>query len=295
MIRPLFLDDLRAEFERVKSNKSQLKQFHQKLAGLRFLDPACGCGNFLVIAYRELRLLEMDVLRRSTAGSSNLDIQNLSLVDVDAFYGIEISEWPARIAEVAMWLMDHQMNVRFSEAFGQYFVRLPLRKSPENRARQRPAAGLEGDPAARTMQLRARQSAVRGRKISNAEQRADMARRGGRRQEQRLVGLRHRLVFQGGGIHSRKRQSRLASCPPIRSPRANRSACFGATSSSGLASRSTLPIDLSPGKARPREKPHVHVVIVGFAAGNGVAETHLRMRRRHDPGHERQEYQPVLG
>ena len=49
-------------------------------------------------------------------------------MDVDAFYGIEISEWPARIAEVAMWLMDHQMNIRLSEAFGQYFVRLPLKK-----------------------------------------------------------------------------------------------------------------------------------------------------------------------
>ena len=59
----MFLDDLRAEFERIKSNKNQLRQFHQKLAGLRFLDPACGCGNFLVIAYRELRLLEIEVLK----------------------------------------------------------------------------------------------------------------------------------------------------------------------------------------------------------------------------------------
>ena len=130
VIRPLFLDDLRAEFDRIKDNKNQLKQFHQKLAGLRFLDPACGCGNFLVIAYRELRLLEIDVLTALHGGQRQLDIRNLSLVDVDAFYGIEISEWPARIAEVAMWLMDHQMNVRLSEQFGQYFVRLPLRKSP---------------------------------------------------------------------------------------------------------------------------------------------------------------------
>jgi hypothetical protein len=131
VIRSLFLDDLRAEFEKIKNNKNQLKQFHQKLAGLRFLDPACGCGNFLVIAYRELRLLEIDVLK-SIYGTEqqHLTIQSLSLVDVDAFYGIEISEWPARIAEVAMWLMDHQMNVRLSEVFGQYFVRLPLKKSP---------------------------------------------------------------------------------------------------------------------------------------------------------------------
>ena len=130
VIRALFLDELQAEFHRIKGNKSQLKQFHQKLANLRFLDPACGCGNFLVIAYRELRLLEIEVLQALHRGQQQLDIHTLSLVDVDAFHGIEISEWPARIAEVAMWLMDHQMNVRLSEVFGQYFVRLPLTKSP---------------------------------------------------------------------------------------------------------------------------------------------------------------------
>jgi hypothetical protein len=132
VIRSLFLDDLRAEFERAKNSKPELRRFHEKIARLHFLDPACGCGNFLVITYRELRLLEIDILKLLYADSREreLDIQRLSLVDVDAFYGIEISEWPARIAEVAMWLMDHQMNIRLSEAFGQYFVRLPLKKSP---------------------------------------------------------------------------------------------------------------------------------------------------------------------
>lgn len=131
VIRSLFLDDLRAEFERSRSNKAELKRFHEKLAALNFFDPACGCGNFLVIAYRELRLLEIEVLGLiHRADQPNLDIQQLSLVDVDAFYGTEIGEWPARIAEVAMWLMDHQMNIRLSEAFGQYFVRLPLKKAP---------------------------------------------------------------------------------------------------------------------------------------------------------------------
>lgn len=131
LIRSLFLDNLRAEFERAKSSRAELRRFHEKIAGLRFLDPACGCGNFLVITYRELRLLEIEILKLLFPGQQpELDIQRLSLVDVDAFYGIEISEWPARIAEVAMWLMDHQMNIRLSEAFGQYFVRLPLKKSP---------------------------------------------------------------------------------------------------------------------------------------------------------------------
>ena len=131
VVRALFLDELRAEFERIQKNKADLRRFHERLGKLRFLDPACGCGNFLVITYRELRLLELDVLRALHGEEQQaLDVQQLSLVDVDAFYGIEISEWPARIAEVAMWLMDHQMNIRLSEAFGQYFVRLPLRKSP---------------------------------------------------------------------------------------------------------------------------------------------------------------------
>ncbi|MGD0089123.1 MAG: DNA methyltransferase [Planctomycetota bacterium] len=129
VIRPLFLDDLRAEFEKVKKNKASLRRFHQKLAKLRFLDPACGCGNFLVISYRELRLLEIEVLK-ALNGSGQQELP-LSLVDVDAFYGIEILEWPTRIAEVAMWLMDHQMNLRFSETFGEPYVRLPLRKSPK--------------------------------------------------------------------------------------------------------------------------------------------------------------------
>lgn len=131
VVRSLFLDDLREDFERAKSNKAELRRLHEKIASQRFLDPACGCGNFLVITYRELRLLEIEILKLLFPGDQpELDVQRLSLVDVDAFYGIEISEWPARIAEVAMWLMDHQMNLRLSAEFGQYFVRLPLKKSP---------------------------------------------------------------------------------------------------------------------------------------------------------------------
>lgn len=131
VIRALFLDDLQEEFRKIGKNKAELRRFQQKLAKLRFLDPACGCGNFLVISYRELRQLEIEILKALHGSEQQeLDVQHLSLIDVDAFYGIEIGEWPARIAEVAMWLMDHQMNIRLSEAFGQYFVRLPLRKSP---------------------------------------------------------------------------------------------------------------------------------------------------------------------
>ncbi len=132
LIHPLFLDDLRAEFERLKSQPKKLYEFHQRLAKLKFLDPACGCGNFLVIAYRELRLLELDILRvlygKSTTLSLDVAAFNI-LCDVDQFYGIEIEEFPAQIAQTALWLMDHQMNMVVSEEFGNYFVRLPLKKS----------------------------------------------------------------------------------------------------------------------------------------------------------------------
>lgn len=130
LIKPLFLDNLRAEFDKVKGNKNMLVEFHKKLSKLKFLDPACGCGNFLVITYRELRLLEIDILRvLYQGGQKMLDISTAVWLDVDQFHGIEIEEWPARIAEVAMWLMDHQMNLMISEEFGNYFARLPLKKS----------------------------------------------------------------------------------------------------------------------------------------------------------------------
>jgi len=133
LVRSLFLDDLRAEFDSIKELKrdreSRLRAFHDNLGKLTFLDPACGCGNFLVVTYRELRLLEIDVLKILYTGERFLNVNDFSHVDVDAMYGIEINEFPARIAEVALWLVDHQMNQRLSEAFGQYFVRLPLKKS----------------------------------------------------------------------------------------------------------------------------------------------------------------------
>jgi hypothetical protein len=134
--RSLFLDDLRAELDARKADRStgrtkRLQEFHDRISSLNFLDPACGCGNFLVITYRELRALETEVLLALyKSDDQELDVRNLARVDVHQFYGIEISEWPARIAEVALWLMDHQMNMRLSDEFGGWYPRLPLKKSP---------------------------------------------------------------------------------------------------------------------------------------------------------------------
>lgn len=143
VVRSLFLDELRAEFDAARKDKSgrgpgRLRALQDRLASLCFLDPACGCGNFLVITYRELRRLELEILVElhrdelgALQGELTLDVNQLSRVDVDQMYGIELEEFPARIAEVALWLADHQANVALSEAFGQFYKRIPLRKSPQ--------------------------------------------------------------------------------------------------------------------------------------------------------------------
>ncbi len=140
VIHGLFLDDLHREFEAIKHDIRKLAAFHEKLAMLSFFDPACGCGNFLVITYREIRQLEIEVLHQKQMLTSRgyqsgriqleADVSVLSLIDVDHLYGIELEEFPSRIAQVALWLTDHQMNMRLSQAFGQTFVRLPLKHSP---------------------------------------------------------------------------------------------------------------------------------------------------------------------
>ena len=128
LIKPLFLDALWEEFKKIKGDRNKLFDFHKKLRTLNFFDPACGCGNFLVITYRELRMLELEILRAER--ELKVPQTRFSMVDVDQFHGIEIEEFPAQIAQVALWLIDHQMNVRFSEDFGMYFARIPLTSTP---------------------------------------------------------------------------------------------------------------------------------------------------------------------
>ncbi|WP_062428785.1 class I SAM-dependent DNA methyltransferase [Treponema endosymbiont of Eucomonympha sp.] len=139
VIRPLFLDGLRAEFEKIKTFVSEaraarLAVFHDKLASLTFLDPACGCGNFLVVAYRELRRLEIDVIKeihglRNTAAAVKWDVENVVKVNVNQFYGVELEDFPVQIAQTALWLADHQMNRAVSDTFGVPFLRIPLTAS----------------------------------------------------------------------------------------------------------------------------------------------------------------------
>ncbi len=139
VIEPLFLDDLKAELQQIKllrrRRTQKLRVFQGKLGRLTIFDPACGCGNFLIIAYRELRSLEIEVIRElmATTGRSGqwrLDATQLSVVNVDQFHGIEIGEFAVRIAETALWMMDHILNNQLSLEFGETYVRIPLAKSP---------------------------------------------------------------------------------------------------------------------------------------------------------------------
>lgn len=155
-LNPLFLDELQDDFENAKKQKNAgkrrtaLNNLRRRIANIRFLDPACGCGNFIIIAYRELRKLELDILVRlrdlgvledSELGSLVVGKAGVSegvrkrarsiepLVTIDNFYGLELDPWPASIARTAMFLVERQMDQKMMEEFGYAPVRLPLAHS----------------------------------------------------------------------------------------------------------------------------------------------------------------------
>ncbi len=142
VVRPLFLDALYEEFEQIKvlkkGKRAALQAFHTKLGSLGFLDPACGCGNFLVVSFRELKELELQVVlalrdeeNKDSAKRLVLDVKMLSKASINQFYGIEIEEFPVEIARVSMWLMEHVMNVKFGKSLGCVIPSIPLHHSAE--------------------------------------------------------------------------------------------------------------------------------------------------------------------
>lgn len=140
VIGPLFLDDLKVELEKLLADKSthrvkKLKDYQSKLASLKFLDPACGCGNFLIVTYRELKKLELEAVK-AIYGTDRSELslfddwkKDISKVSISQFYGIELEEFPVDVARVSMWLMEHVMNRDFSTYFGQLFPSIPLKES----------------------------------------------------------------------------------------------------------------------------------------------------------------------
>ncbi|WP_207789980.1 class I SAM-dependent DNA methyltransferase [Sphingosinicella humi] len=136
LIGPLFLDDLREELDRLKARRdggrrAALLAFQEKLGSLNFFDPACGCGNFLVVTYRELRRMEQEALEQIYDPNSPmmLEVEALSIISVDQFHGIELEEFPAHIAEVAMWMTEHLANIELGRTFGKVFADIPLKDS----------------------------------------------------------------------------------------------------------------------------------------------------------------------
>ena len=140
VIGPLFLDDLKAELDKLLNDKSthrvkKLKDYQSKLASLKFLDPACGCGNFLIVTYRELKKLELEAVKviygtdRSELSLFDDWKNDVSKVSISQFYGIELEEFPVDVARVSMWLMEHVMNIEFGKYFGQLFPSIPLKDS----------------------------------------------------------------------------------------------------------------------------------------------------------------------
>ena len=142
VINGLFLEDMRNELDAAKTNREKLLALQDKLASITLLDPACGCGNFLVVAYRELRNIENEVIARLykmgaakiEAGHMvlpmDVDIKQLSKMSVERMYGIEIDSFPAEVAKLSLWLMDHKMNVELGKLFGKPFRKLPLTEAP---------------------------------------------------------------------------------------------------------------------------------------------------------------------
>ncbi|MCL2308906.1 MAG: N-6 DNA methylase [Proteobacteria bacterium] len=175
LIGPLFLDELRAEFERVRNDKNALFAFHKNLRTLNFLDPACGCGNFLVITYRELRRLELDVLLAAKKFGNVISgvFQDVVQVNVDQFHGIEIEEFPAQVAQVAMWLTDHQMNLEAGREF-EYFNRLPLEKSANIRHGNALRLDWEGFVPPQRLNYILGNPPFAGKKEQNDEQKEDL-------------------------------------------------------------------------------------------------------------------------
>lgn len=138
VIRPLFLDELHMELESAKTSREKLEALWEKIENVTLLDPACGCGNFLVIAYRELRRIENEIIARLYKKSVahvekgnavlplGIDIKKISKLSIERMYGIEIDPFPAEVAKLSLWLMDHQMNMELGALFGKPLRKLPL-------------------------------------------------------------------------------------------------------------------------------------------------------------------------
>ncbi|MGE4432646.1 MAG: DNA methyltransferase [Bacteroidales bacterium] len=129
LIQPLFLDELYAELVEARTNEKKLRQLLVRISRIKFLDPACGSGNFLIITYKELRKLEMliwEQIESLNHGLLEIPFSNISLTQ---FHGIELDEFAHETAMLSLWLAEHQMNKAFESRFQTHVDALPLRRS----------------------------------------------------------------------------------------------------------------------------------------------------------------------
>jgi hypothetical protein len=126
VIRPLFLDDLDRELEKSRNHKRKLEELYDRLGKIKVFDPACGSGNFLIIAYKELRRFEIQLLKYLELLGKHPTF--LSQVQLSQFYGVEIDEFACEIAKLSLWLAEHQMNIAFKKIFGESAPSLPLKE-----------------------------------------------------------------------------------------------------------------------------------------------------------------------
>ncbi len=128
VIQPLFLDELYEAFEAAKGNLKKLKELLRHLWLIKVFDPACGSGNFLIIAYKELRRLEMSIFKEVNRINQTHSPQ-FSEISLDRFYGIELDDFAHEIAMLSLWLAEHQMNQEFFKEFGRSLPALPLKST----------------------------------------------------------------------------------------------------------------------------------------------------------------------
>ena len=128
VIEPLFLNNLKEEFNKVFDSKNKLELLLTRISNIKIFDPACGSGNFLIIAYKELRKLEIDIMQRIDELTGKPSMQ-FSQIYLHNFYGIEIDDFAHEIAKLSLWLAEHQMNMVFNQAFGRTAPALPLKDS----------------------------------------------------------------------------------------------------------------------------------------------------------------------
>ncbi|MGN7798136.1 class I SAM-dependent DNA methyltransferase [Leifsonia sp. 22587] len=134
-IEPLFVDALKAELDAAYDSERRLVRLLDRIAGIKVFDPACGSGNFLVIAYKELRKLEHAILERLAELSSTHQVLWAdSKISIENFYGIEIDDFASEVAVLSLWIAKHQMNTEFREKFGVSIPLIPLKETGQIRA-----------------------------------------------------------------------------------------------------------------------------------------------------------------